>query len=148
MSGLVVSGRVGAGKGRVASLGGAVGPFVLGLRKNREKVPHPWLQHVSHDLTSGLTSVVTHTSHDSHSVTLTAHSQISTLSDTRRDTCVSRRDSRASRVARRDVVQVPRAGPQKIIKVKTETQQNRRVVPSERLSRFPFLIPSSRPAGP
>ena len=27
-------------------LGGAVGPFVLGLRQKRKKVPHPGLQHV------------------------------------------------------------------------------------------------------
>jgi hypothetical protein len=36
MSGLVASGGVGAGKGRVVSLGGAVRPFVLGLHDHEK----------------------------------------------------------------------------------------------------------------
>lgn len=43
---LVVSDAIVAGKVRAVRLETAVGPFSLGLHENRQKVPHPGLQHV------------------------------------------------------------------------------------------------------
>ena len=44
---LVVFGALMAGNVRRLRSDSAVGPFVLGLHENREKVPHPGLQHVA-----------------------------------------------------------------------------------------------------